>query len=347
MSSKSASAQNSQILTVKDSLKVQEKASAFTRDFMDSLSLASLRDSKKLKSIVNETICFPPGKYYRGISSSTVRALIGPMFGVPSANEGTMDLVPGRTDNSTNYDEITMVVKKASSSKIIVVYHDEEYKIETRDSGLKYMMLLKDRDELLRQINQLYIEEEQEVIQERQNNLAAYRESINRFRNGSTGPIAISKGKREYDGTWSLGNLLYGYCRNTKYPQAVYEALEGEKVYVLKTDDYEEDEIVEISIDRDNKPKIETKKNGVVEIDRIVGVRWLEKLQAMVGKKVVLRTDDGMFYKEDLPNMTVWTIDGIEAKNTTEMVKKDWSWTCTFRMAMKRKRLMYWKTVIC
>ena len=119
------------------------------------------------------------------------------------------------------------------------------------------------------------------------------------------------------------------------------------KVYVLKTDDYEEDEIVEISIDRDNKPKIETKKNGVVEIDRIVGVRWLEKLQAMVGKKVVLRTDDGMFYKEDLPNMTVWTIDGIEAKNTTEMVKKDWSWTCTFRMAMKRKRLMYWKTVIC
>ena len=117
-----------------------------------------------------------------------------------------------------------------------------------------------------------------------------------------------------YDGTWSLQNLLHDYCPNTKYPQAVYEALGGEKSLCSEKDDYEEDEIVEISTDLDNKPKIETKKNGVVDIDRIVGVRWYEKLQAMVGKKVVMRPDDGMFYKEDLPRMTVWTIDGIEAK---------------------------------
>ena len=450
MSSKSVSAQNSQILTVNDSLEIQKKASEIVSDFLKSHSLASLRDCKQLKSTENETICFPPGKYCKtivfpnlGKGKNIVRDLFGPMISIPTTEETTWDLAPGRIDNSTDYDEITMMVKKVSSKTITVIYQDEEHKIDVQDKALRNMLLLSDRNDMLHQISQLYIEEEQEVIQERQNNLAIYRESIEKFHNGSTGPIKVNTGGRKYDGsipfsqsgdgrnltgadtyldetfvfnkkilekkiewlkekkandlrrqrdfditlreieemrndtlglflnkgrntyddshdeilfinlrtgqvlrndhlgwsfsrdllesttylnnyakvapfnydgTWSLQNLLYGYCPNTKYPQAVYEALGGEKVYVLKKDDYEEDEIVEISTDRDNKPKIETKKNGVVDIDRIVGVRWYEKLQAMVGKKVIMRTDDGMFYKEDLPKMTVWTIDGIEAK---------------------------------
>lgn len=462
-------AQNGQLLTLDDSLKVQKKAYTTVDNFLSSHSLASLRDSKQLKSVENETICFPPAKYCRYIglprlisgssagrklgflAAATVATSLGANSSQPKYDDGefTLDVSDNSSwdasvsDNNNWGDSITMVVKKVKSSKLTVIYQDEEYKIDTRDHGLENMILLNDRDELLRQISQLYIEEEQEVIQERQNNLAAYRESINRFYNGSTGPIKVNTGGRKYDGsipfsqsgdgrnltgadtyldetfvfnkkilekkiewlkekkandwrrqrdfditlreieemrndtlglflnkgrktyddsndeilfinlrtgqvlrndhlgwsfsidllesttylinyakvapfnydgTWSLQNLLHGYCPNTKYPQAVYEALGGEKVYVLKKDDYEEDEIVEISTDRDNKPKIETKKNGVVDIDRIVGVRWYEKLQAMVGKKVIMRTDDGMFYKEDLPNMTVWTIDGIEAK---------------------------------
>lgn len=450
MSSKSVSAQNSQILTVNDSLEIQKKASEIVSDFLKSHSLASLRDCKQLKSTENETICFPPGKYCKtivfpnlGKGKNIVRDLFGPMISIPTTEETTWDLAPGRIDNSTDYDEITMMVKKVSSKTITVIYQDEEHKIDVQDKALRNMLLLSDRNDMLHQISQLYIEEEQEVIQERQNNLAIYRESIEKFHNGSTGPIKVNTGGRKYDGsipfsqsgdgrnltgadtyldetfvfnkkilekkiewlkekkandlrrqrdfditlreieemrndtlglflnkgrntyddshdeilfinlrtgqvlrndhlgwsfsrdllesttylnnyakvapfnydgTWSLQNLLHGYCPNTKYPQAVYEALGGEKVYVLKKDDYEEDEIVEISTDRDNKQQIETKKNGVVDIDRIVGVRWYEKLQAMVGKKVIMRTDDGMFYKEDLPNMTVWTIDGIEAK---------------------------------
>ena len=469
MSSKSALAQNSQILTVNDSLDVQKKASELVSDFLKSHSLASLRDCKQLKSTEGETICFPPKKYCRYIASPSLIggtsvgrklgflavATVATSLGANPSQLGYDDggfILPGSDNSSWNTsdsensnwsDSVTMIVKKVKSSKLIVIYQDEEYKIDTRDHGLENMILLNDRDELLRQISQLYIEEEQEVIQERQNNLAAYRESINRFHNGSTGPIKVNTGGRKYDGsipfsqsgdgrnltgadtyldetfvfnkkilekkiewlkekkandfrrqrdfditlreieemrndtlglflnkgrntyddshdeilfinlrtgqvlrndhlgwsfsrdllesttylnnyakvapfnydgTWSLQNLLHGYCPNTKYPQAVYEALGGEKVYVLKKDDYEEDEIVEISTDRDNKQQIETKKNGVVDIDRIVGVRWYEKLQAMVGKKVIMRTDDGMFYKEDLPNMTVWTIDGIEAK---------------------------------
>lgn len=462
-------AQNGQLLTLDDSLKVQKKAYTTVDNFLSLHSLASLRDSKQLKSVENETICFPPAKYCRYIGlprlisgSSAGRKLglitvgaVATMLGANPSQLGYDDggfILPGSDNSSWNTsdsensnwsDSVTMIVKKVKSSKLTVIYQDEEYKIDTRDRGLENMILLNDRDELLRQISQLYIEEEQEVIQERQNNLAAYRESINRFHNGSTGPIKVNTGGRKYDGsipfsqsgdgrnltgadtyldetfvfnkkilekkiewlkekkandlrrqrdfditlreieemrndtlglflnkgrntyddshdeilfinlrtgqvlrndhlgwsfsrdllesttylnnyakaapfnydgTWSLQNLLHGYCPNTKYPQAVYEALEGEKVYVLKKDDYEEDEIVEISTDLDNKPKIETKKNGVVDIDRIVGVRWYEKLQAMVGKKVIMRTDDGMFYKEDLPKMTVWTIDGIEAK---------------------------------
>lgn len=443
-------AQNGQLLTLDDSLKVQKKAYTTVDNFLSSHSLASLRDSKQLKSVENETICFPPGKYCKtivfpnlGKGKNIVRDLFGPMISIPTTEETTWDLAPGRIDNSTDYDEITMMVKKVSSKTITVIYQDEEHKIDVQDKALRNMLLLSDRNDMLHQISQLYIEEEQEVKQERQNNLAIYRESIEKFHNGSTGPIKVNTGGRKYDGsipfsqsgdgrnltgadtyldetfvfnkkilekkiewlkekkandlrrqrdfditlreieemrddtlglflnkgrntyddshdeilfinlrtgqvlrndhlgwsfsrdllesttylnnyakvapfnydgTWSLQNLLHGYCPNTKYPQAVYEALGGEKVYVLKKDDYEEDEIVEISTDRDNKQQIETKKNGVVDIDRIVGVRWYEKLQAMVGKKVIMRTDDGMFYKEDLPNMTVWTIDGIEAK---------------------------------
>lgn len=462
-------AQNGQLLTLDDSLKVQKKAYTTVDNFLSSHSLASLRDSKQLKSTEGETICFPPKKYCRYIASPSLIggtsvgrklgflavATVATSLGANPSQLGYDDggfILPGSDNSSWNTsdsensnwsDSVTMIVKKVKSSKLTVIYQDEEYKIDTRDHGLENMILLNDRDELLRQISQLYIEEEQEVIQERQNNLAAYRESINRFHNGSTGPIKVNTGGRKYDGsipfsqsvdgrnltgadtyldetfvfnkkilekkiewlkekkandlrrqrdfditlreieemqndtlglflnkgrntyddshdeilfinlrtgqvlrndhlgwsfsrdllesttylnnyakvapfnydgTWSLQNLLHGYCPNTKYPQAVYEALGGEKVYVLKKDDYEEDEIVEISTDRDNKPKIETKKNGVVDIDRIVGVRWYEKLQAMVGKKVIMRTDDGMFYKEDLPKMTVWTIDGIEAK---------------------------------
>ena len=67
MSSKSALAQNSQILTVNDSLKVQKKAYTTVDNFLSSHSLASLRDSKQLKSVENETICFPPAKYCRYI----------------------------------------------------------------------------------------------------------------------------------------------------------------------------------------------------------------------------------------------------------------------------------------
>ena len=462
-------AQNGQLLTLDDSLKVQKKAYTTVDNFLSSHSLASLRDSKQLKSTEGETICFPPKKYCRYIASPRLIggtsvgrklgflavATVATSLGANPSQLGYDDggfILPGSDNSSWNTsdsensnwsDSVTMIVKKVKSSKLTVIYQDEEYKIDTRDHGLENMILLNDRDELLRQISQLYIEEEQEVIQERQNNLAAYRESINRFHNGSTGPIKVNTGGRKYDGsiplsqsvdgrnltgadtyldetfvfnkkilekkiewlkekkandlrrqrdfditlreieemqndtlglflnkgrntyddshdeilfinlrtgqvlrndhlgwsfsrdllesttylnnyakvapfnydgTWSLQNLLHDYCPNTKYPQAVYEALGGEKVYVLKKDDYEEDEIVEISTDLDNKPKIETKKNGVVDIDRIVGVRWYEKLQAMVGKKVIMRTDDGMFYKEDLPKMTVWTIDGIEAK---------------------------------
>ena len=462
-------AQNGQLLTLDDSLKVQKKAYTTVDNFLSSHSLASLRDSKQLKSTEGETICFPPKKYCRYIASPSLIggtsvgrklgflavATVATSLGANPSQLGYDDggfILPGSDNSSWNTsdsensnwsDSVTMIVKKVKSSKLTVIYQDEEYKIDTRDHGLENMILLNDRDELLRQISQLYIEEEQEVIQERQNNLAAYRESINRFHNGSTGPIKVNTGGRKYDGsipfsqsvdgrnltgadtyldetfvfnkkilekkiewlkekkandlrrqrdfditlreieemqndtlglflnkgrntyddshdeilfinlrtgqvlrndhlgwsfsrdllesttylnnyakvapfnydgTWSLQNLLHDYCPNTKYPQAVYEALGGEKVYVLKKDDYEEDEIVEISTDLDNKPKIETKKNGVVDIDRIVGVRWYEKLQAMVGKKVIMRTDDGMFYKEDLPKMTVWTIDGIEAK---------------------------------
>lgn len=462
-------AQNGQLLTLDDSLKVQKKAYTKVDNFLSSHSLASLRDSKQLKSVENETICFPPAKYCRYIGlprliggTSVGRKLgflavttVATSLGANPSQLGYDDggfILPGSDNSSWNTsdsensnwsDSVTMIVKKVKSSKLTVIYQDEEYKIDTRDHGLENMILLNDRDELLRQISQLYIEEEQEVIQERQNNLAAYRESINRFHNGSTGPIKVNTGGRKYDGsipfsqsvdgrnltgadtyldetfvfnkkilekkiewlkekkandlrrqrdfditlreieemqndtlglflnkgrntyddshdeilfinlrtgqvlrndhlgwsfsrdllesttylnnyakvapfnydgTWSLQNLLHDYCPNTKYPQAVYEALGGEKVYVLKKDDYEEDEIVEISTDLDNKPKIETKKNGVVDIDRIVGARWFQKLQAMVGKKVIMRTDDGMFYKEDLPKMTVWTIDGIEAK---------------------------------
>lgn len=461
-------AQNGQLLTLDDSLKVQKKAYTTVDNLLSSHSLASLRDSKQLKSVENETICFPPAKYCRYIGlprlisgSSAGRKLglitVGAVATMLGANPSQLNYGDGDylnvSDNSSwdtsdsdddNWsDSITMVVKKAKSSKLTVIYQNKEYKIDARDRGLENMILLKDRDDLLQQINQLYVQEEQEVLQERQQNLAIYRESIEKFHNGSTGPIKVNTGGRKYDGsipfsqsgdgrnltgadtyldetfvfnkkilekkiewlkekkandlrrqrdfditlreieemqndtlglflnkgrntyddshdeilfinlrtgqvlrndhlgwsfsrdllesttylnnyakvapfnydgTWSLQNLLHGYCPNTKYPQAVYEALGGEKVYVLKKDDYEEDEIVEISTDRDNKQQIETKKNGLVDIDRIVGVRWYEKLQAMVGKKVIMRTDDGMFYKEDLPKMTVWTIDGIEAK---------------------------------
>lgn len=435
-----AMAQKDQVLTLEDSLKVQRKASVAVVNFLRSHSLASLRDSKQLKSAENETICFPPKKYYDHITaprldggSSAGRKLglitVGAVATMLGANPSQLNYGDGDylnvSDNSSwdtsdsdddNWsDSITMVVKKAKSSKLTVIYQNKEYKIDARDRGLENMILLKDRDDLLQQINQLYVQEEQEVLQKRQQNLAAYRESVAKFRQGGTGSITINKGKREYDGTrsfgtynshnyetfldetfvfkkkalqrklqknqidkdkinqleamqndtlglfydngrfkgfislrtgltcdyhilrellesttylnnnakaapfkydgtWSLWNLLYGYCPNSKDPQAVYDALEGEKVYVLKKDDYEEDEIVEVIIGYDDKPRIETKKNGLVEIDRIVGVRWFEKLQAMVGKKVIMRTDDGMFYKEDLPEMTVWTIDGIEAK---------------------------------
>lgn len=435
-----AMAQKDQVLTLEDSLKVQRKASVAVVNFLRSHSLASLRDSKQLKSAENETICFPPKKYYDHITaprldggSSAGRKLglitVGAVATMLGANPSQLNYGDGDylnvSDNSSwdtsdsdddNWsDSITMVVKKAKSSKLTVIYQNKEYKIDARDRGLENMILLKDRDDLLQQINQLYVQEEQEVLQERQQNLAIYCESVAKFRQGGTGPIAINKEKREYDGTksfgtckshnyetfldetfvfkkkalqrklqknqidkdkiqllealqndtlglfydngrfkgfislrtgqtcdyrilrellesttylnnnakaapfkydgtWSLWNLLYGYCPNSKDPQAVYDALEGEKVYVLKKDDYEEDEIVEVIIGYDNKPRIEAKKNGLVEIDRIVGVRWLEKLQAMVGKKVVMRPDDGMFYKEDLPRMTVWTINGIKAK---------------------------------
>lgn len=463
-----AMAQNGQLLTLDDSLKVQKKAYTTVDNFLSSHSLASLRDSKQLKSVENETICFPPAKYCRYIGlprlisgSSAGRKLglitVGAVATMLGANPSQLNYGDGDylnvSDNSSwdtsdsdddNWsDSITMVVKKAKSSKLTVIYQNKEYKIDARDRGLENMILLKDRDDLLQQINQLYVQEEQEVLQERQQNLAIYRESIEKFHNGSTGPIKVNTGGRKYDGsipfsqsgdgrnltgadtyldetfvfnkkiiekkiewlkekkandlrrqrdfditlreieemrndtlglflnkgrntyddshdeilfinlrtgqvlrndhlgwsfsrdllesttylnnyakvapfnydgTWSLQNLLYGYCPNTKYPQAVYEALGGEKVYVLKKDDYEEDEIVEVIIGYDDKPRIETKKNGLVEIDRIVGARWFQKLQAMVGKKVIMRTDDGMFYKEDLPKMTVWTIDGIEAK---------------------------------
>lgn len=435
-----AMAQKDQVLTLEDSLKVQRKVSVAVVNFLRSHSLASLRDSKQLKSAENETICFPPKKYYDHITaprldggSSAGRKLgiitVGAVATMLGANPSQLNYGDGDylnvSDNSSwdtsdsdddNWsDSITMVVKKAKSSKLTVIYQNKEYKIDARDRGLENMILLKDRDDLLQQINQLYVQEEQKVLQERQQNLAAYRESVAKFRQGGTGPIAINKEKREYDGTksfgtykshnyetfldetfvfkkkalqrklqknqidkdkiqllealqndtlglfydngrfkgfislrtgqtcdyhilrellesttylnnnakaapfkydgtWSLWNLLYGYCPNSKDPQAVYDALEGEKVYVLKKDDYEEDEIVEIIIGYDDKTRIETKKNGLVEIDRIVGARWYQKLQAMVGKKVIMRTDDGMFYKEDLPEMTVWTIDGIEAK---------------------------------
>ncbi len=436
-----AMAQKDQVLTLEDSLKVQKKASVAVVNFLRSHSLASLRDSKQLKSAENETICFPPKKYYDHITaprldggSSAGRKLgflavatVATSLGANPSQLGYDDggfILPGSDNSSWNTsdsensnwsDSVTMIVKKVKSSKLTVIYQDEEYKIDTRDRGLENMILLKDRDDLLQQINQLYVQEEQEVLQERQQNLAAYRESVAKFRQGGTGPITINKGKREYDGTrsfgtynshnyetfldetfvfkkkalqrklqknqidkdkikqleamqndtlglfydngrfkgfislrtgqtcdyrilrellesttylnnyakagtfkydgsWSLGNLLYGYCPNSRDPQAVYDALEGEKVYVLKKDDYEEDEIVEVIIGYDDKPRIETKKNGLVEIDRIVGVRWYQKLQAMVGKKVIMRPDNGMFYKEDLPRMTVWTIDGIEAK---------------------------------
>ena len=435
-----AMAQKDQVLTLEDSLKVQRKASVAVVNFLRSHSLASFRDSKQLKSAENETICFPPAKYCGHITvprldggSSAGRKLgliaVGAVTTLLGANSSQLNYGDGDylnvSDNSSwdssdsdddNWsDSITMVVKKAKSSKLTVIYQNKEYKIDTRDRGLENMILLKDRDDLLRQIDQLYFQEEQAIQQERQQNLAVYRESVAKFRQSGTGPIAIDKGKREYDGTksfgtyksqnyetfldetfvfkkkalqrklqknqidkdkiqqleamqndtlglfyeygqfkgfislrtgqtcdyhilrellesttylnnnakaapfkydgtWSLWNLLYGYCPNSKDPQAVYDALEGEKVYVLKRDDYEEDEIVEVIIGYDDKPRIETKKNGLVEIDRIVGVRWFEKLQAMVGKKVVMRPDNGMFYKEDLPRMTVWTIDGIEAK---------------------------------
>ncbi len=436
-----AMAQKDQVLTLDDSLKVQKKAYTTVDNFLSSHSLASLRDSKLLKSVENETICFPPAKYCRYIglprlisgssagrklgflAAATVATSLGANSSQPKYDDGefTLDVSDNSSwdasvsDNNNWGDSITMVVKKVKSRKLTVICQNKEYTIDTQDSGLENMILLKDRDELLHQIDQLYIQEEQAIIQECQNNLAIYRESVAKFRQGGTGPIAINKEKREYDGTksfgtykshnyetfldetfvfkkkalqrklqknqidkdkiqllealqndtlglfydngrfkgfislrtgqtcdyhilrellesttylnnnakaapfkydgtWSLWNLLYGYCPNSKDPQAVYDALEGEKVYVLKKDDYEEDEIVEVIIGYDDKPRIETKKNGLVEIDRIVGVRWFEKLQAMVGKKVVMRPDNGMFYKEDLPRMTVWTIDGIEAK---------------------------------
>ena len=434
-------AQNGQLLALDDSLKVQKKAYTTVDNSLTSHSLASLRDSKQLKSVENETICFPPAKYCRYIGlprlisgSSAGRKLgflavatVATSLGANPSQLGYDDggfILPGSDNSSWNTsdsensnwsDSVTMIVKKAKSSKLTVIYQNKEYKIDARDRGLENMILLKDRDDLLQQINQLYVQEEQEVLQERQQNLAAYRESVAKFRQGGTGPITINKGKREYDGTrsfgtynshnyetfldetfvfkkkalqrklqknqidkdkikqleamqndtlglfydngrfkgfislrtgqtcdyrilrellesttylnnnakaapfkydgtWSLWNLLYGYCPNSKDPQAVYDALEGEKVYVLKKDDYEEDEIVEVIIGYDDKPRIETKKNGLVEIGRIVGVRWYQKLQAMVGKKVIMRPDNGMFDKEDLPRMTVWTIDGIEAK---------------------------------
>lgn len=425
LSFNTAIGQEYQVLTASDSLEVQKRAKELVNDFLNTRSLASLKERKQLKSTENETICFPPSKYCSFFTSPRLISgtSVGQKMGLLAL--ATVATSLGAKPSQLNYGDegfslsgsanVTMVVKKVKSSKLTVIYQGKEYKIDTQDRGLENMILLKDREDLLRQISQLYTEAEQKVRQEWQNNLAFYHESVAQFRQGGTGPIAINKGKREYDGTipfasynsnnyetfldetfvfkkkalqkkvhkeqidndkiklleamqndtlgllcdngifrgfislrtgqtsdyyllhellesttylnnysksapfnydgtWSLWNLLYGYCPNTKYPQAVYEALEGEKVYVLKKDDYEEDEIVEISTDRDNKPQIETKKNGVVKIDRIVGVRWYEKLQAMVGKKVVMRTDDGMFYKEDLPKMTVWTIDGIEAK---------------------------------
>ena len=140
-----AMAQKDQVLTLEDSLKVQRKASVAVVNFLRSHSLASLRDSKQLKSAENETICFPPKKYYDHITAprldggssagrklgflaaATVATSLGTNSSQPKYDDGefTLDVSDNSSwdasvsDNNNWGDSITMVVKKVKSRKLV------------------------------------------------------------------------------------------------------------------------------------------------------------------------------------------------------------------------------------
>ena len=409
------------------------------RDFQETHNLKSLKQEKKLNLIQGQVICVPPSKY--GLSFDIPQLEGGNRKQVVSSSLWEMPTSETEeTPVAAQPDEYNFLVKDVSSSKLKVIYQGQEYKIRTDDSAFENLMLKSDLDDIQGQIEQLYAAAEKEAQEQLVKNLAYYRESIAKFKQGSTGPIAISKKKREYDGSipfamyassrffsesfldetfvfkqdavdkviadlknstdrykqkekdievseleamrndtlglflnsekksydntiekmllinlrtgvvlsdfhfnnimmsrnllesttylnniknvkpyeydgsYGLQELLRSYRWTLKYPQTVCDALIGEKVYVMKTDNYDEDEISEFKY-KDDDLLIITKKNGQVKPDRLIGAKWLDKLQKYIGEKEVLvPTGNDILYKEDVAGMTTWTVKGIEAK---------------------------------
>lgn len=125
-----------------------------------------------------------------------------------------------------------------------------------------------------------------------------------------------------YDGTYSLGELLNPKYYKPEYPQKLCESLVGEKIYLLEYNMYDEIAKVETygSGNYITGYKIITKAGKELrqpyEVQyKTVSVKWYEQLQKYIGKKVIA-VDKGYFvYQDDLKEYDIWTVDRIELKD--------------------------------
>ena len=125
-----------------------------------------------------------------------------------------------------------------------------------------------------------------------------------------------------YDGTYSLGELLNPKYYKPEYPQKLCESLVGEKIYLLEYNMYDEIAKVETYGSGNNITgyKIFTKSGKELrqpyEVQyKTVSVKWYEQLQKYIGKKVIVVEKGYFVYQDDLKEYDIWTVDRIELKD--------------------------------
>lgn len=122
-----------------------------------------------------------------------------------------------------------------------------------------------------------------------------------------------------YDGTLSMQYFI----RQTDDSDAdrALEALVGERVFMLDSMKYDVITGFAENLHTSDHVVLFLQKRGRCDnLRKCISVKWFEKLQAMVGKKVLNGSEfayfeDDKLWKEDIPNLQVAVVDAVEVKD--------------------------------
>lgn len=186
-------------------IELRDKMTDFINDFRDEHNLYNLKSQNKLSTIFGQVVCLAPKGYDLDIQSR-----------IRYSTDFTMNAKSGNSRKVTSDMELT--IKKVKGFYATVIYDEAEYQIAT--GTLSDLMLKKDRDELLKQVDDLVAaakkkrnDVKRKAAEERLN---SYYAAIAKMKSGSpSGPIAVKvKVKpREYNGKTRFKN----FYKNNQY----------------------------------------------------------------------------------------------------------------------------------